>query len=237
MAYLHWVTDCVDELRDKADNAHRESVAGHFNVDVSEYWGVKTPDIRETAKTWQPAFDELTPEEQLEICYYLLEKHQYEFKILCFQWMKKHRKTWTPGVIATFEDWLFTYINDWPDCDDFCSSLTGQFFCCYPSATGYCIKWMKSDNMWVRRASAVSMIKPAKEKNRLLTVFSLSDQLLYDDEELVRKAAAWLVKETSKKWPKAVFRYLKTRKADLPSGLMRICSKKLPDTFVNQLSQ
>ncbi len=235
MSGHEWISDCVEELRVKADPAHRESVAGHFKVDVSEYWGVKTPDIRETARVWQPAFNQLCPDEQIELCYQLLEQRRYEFKILCFQWMKQVRKTWNPDLILTFEDWLFSYINDWTDCDDFCSSLTGEFICRYPSASGSCVKWMKTDNMWARRAAAVSMIKPAKQSNRLLTVFAISDKLLYDDEDLVRKAAAWLLKETSKSYPGEVFEFLKTYQNKIPAQLLRVSAKKLPDELHNRL--
>lgn len=67
--------------------------------------------------------------------------------------------------------------------------------------------WTKSENRWLRRASAVTLILPARKGEFLNDVFEIADSLLKDKDDLVQKGYGWTLKEASRKHREEVFEY------------------------------
>ncbi|MCH8487008.1 MAG: DNA alkylation repair protein, partial [Candidatus Cyclonatronum sp.] len=183
-----WVKGFMLELEQKADPSYKKAMADKFRLDMSDALGIPAPEIRAIAKQHQPNFNRLTAAQQTELCDLLLTEGLYEYRISCFHWLKAQKKHWTAAHLPVFERWLKEHISGWPDCDDFCASVLGEFFLIHPTHTGNCLSWSASPNPMVRRAGLVALIKPAKKAGRLYPALMQCDASLHDEDVLVQKA-------------------------------------------------
>jgi 3-methyladenine DNA glycosylase AlkD len=65
-------------------------------------------------------------------------------------------------------------------------------------------------------------------------VFRIADLLLEDEEDLVRKAYGWLLKEASKTHQDEVFAYVVDRRDRMPRISYRYAIEKLPEEMRRQ---
>ena len=76
----------------------------------------------------------------------------------------------------------------------------------------------------MRRASAVSLIVPAKHGKFLKESIEIADLLLTDTDDMVQKGYGWLLKEASRKHTDEVFAYVMKNKRQMPG---RRCGTRL----------
>ncbi|KUK68978.1 MAG: hypothetical protein XD88_1629 [Methanocalculus sp. 52_23] len=95
-------------------------------------------------------------------------------------------------------------------------------------AVGVCQKWAESENRWLRRAAAVSLIVPAKKGEFLEEAFRIADILFEDTGDLVQKGYGWLLNEESRKQRDEVFAYVQTKKQSMPRAALRYAIELMP---------
>ena len=79
-------------------------------------------------------------------------------------WVPNLAERFEPGDIAVFRRWIDTWITNWAACDSFCNHTVGEFIEKYPEFIGELKQWTQSDNRWMRRAAAVSLMVPGKTR-------------------------------------------------------------------------
>ncbi len=89
-------------------------------------------------------------------------------------------------------------------------------------------KWAKSDNRWVKRASAVTLIIPARKGLFLKDIFDIADTLLTDKDDLVQKGYGWMLKAASQAHEEEVFDYVMNNKKYMPRTALRYAIEKMP---------
>lgn len=133
-----------------------------------------------------------------------------------------------PEDLTVFENWIEKYINNWAKCDGFCNHTVGDLIMKHPDKIKELKRWAKSDNKWLRRASAVSLIVPAKKGDFLKEAFEISNILLTDNEDMVQKGYGWLLKEESRVNQKEVFDYVMKHKKEMPRTALRYAIELMP---------
>jgi 3-methyladenine DNA glycosylase AlkD len=98
----------------------------------------------------------------------------------------------------------------------------------YPEYIDKLYGWARSENRWVRRAAAVTLIVPAKHGKFLKEAFRIADILLKDKEDLVQKGYGWLLKEASRLHHEEVFAYLMKHRDVMPRTAFRYALEKMP---------
>ena len=88
--------------------------------------------------------------------------------------------------------------------------------------------WAQSENRWLKRAAAVSLIVPTKKGEFLQKVFEISDMLLSDENDMVQKGYGWLLKEASRKHQKEVFNYVLKNRKTMPRTALRYAIELIP---------
>ena len=88
--------------------------------------------------------------------------------------------------------------------------------------------WAKSENRWLKRAAAVSLIVPAKKGYFLSESFEICDLLLVDEDDLVQKGYGWLLKEESRKHQNEVFNYVFKNRKIMPRTALRYAVELMP---------
>jgi 3-methyladenine DNA glycosylase AlkD len=92
----------------------------------------------------------------------------------------------------------------------------------------------KSDNRWLRRASSVTLIKPAKKGKFLSEILEIADILLLDKDDLVQKGYGWMLKVASEANKKEIFEYVIKNKATMPRTALRYAIEKMPKDLKNK---
>ena len=80
----------------------------------------------------------------------------------------------------------------------------------------------------MRRASAVSLIVPAKHGRFLKESIEIANLLLTDTDDMVQKGYGWLVKEASREHTDDVFAYVMKNKRVMPRTALRHAIELMP---------
>jgi 3-methyladenine DNA glycosylase AlkD len=98
----------------------------------------------------------------------------------------------------------------------------------YPHKIKDLKEWTKSNNRWVRRASAVTLIVPARKGLFLEDIFEIAGILLLDKDDMVQKGYGWMLKSASQAYQKEVFEYVIRNKSIMPRTSLRYAIEKMP---------
>ena len=224
-------TDVLSEMRRdlelSVDEKTKTSSQRFFKEEVKVY-GVKTLIVEKIAKRFLDRIKEKNKKEIFSLCEKLLESDYCEEAFIAFEWVYSLRKHYDETDFPMFEGWVEKYVNNWAKCDTLCNHSLGSFIEQFPRYVDRLKAWTKSENLWLRRASAVTLILPARKGKFLDDVFEICDSLLEDEDDLVQKGYGWLLKEASRIHQKQVFEYLMKNKKDMPRTALRYAIEKLP---------
>jgi 3-methyladenine DNA glycosylase AlkD len=129
------------------------------------------------------------------------------------------------------------YTKDWADCDDICSNVLGEYFLKFPDEAICVLDWARSENLWYRRAAAVSLLKPLRKETQFHLAETVAALLLQDQEDLVQKGYGWMLKEASKKWPEEVLSFLSQHSSIMPRTAYRYALEKYPSEIKREMMQ
>ncbi|HOZ29745.1 MAG TPA: DNA alkylation repair protein [Bacteroidales bacterium] len=191
--------------------------------------GVRAKDVRAVSKIAYQPIKTKTKDEIFEICDALWQTGYMELGFLAADWAYNCRRKFIPEDFEIFENWVNKYVSNWASCDSFCNHTMGDFVVMYPEFVHRLKKWAKSDNRWVRRASAVSLIIPARKGKFQNDIFDIADILLLDKDDMVQKGYGWMLKSASQFDTRAVFKYVLNNKNVMPRTALRYAIEKMPD--------
>ncbi|MCK5848758.1 MAG: DNA alkylation repair protein [Caldisericia bacterium] len=214
-------------LKDQSDPIVENSTQRYFKKNINAY-GIKSATVKKLAKEHYSTIQKASKEDIFNICEKLWQSGYLEETFIASNWSYRIRKQFKPIDFNVLESWVEKYIDNWASCDTFCNRTVGYFIEAYPEFISSLQKWAKSKNRWVRRASAVSLIVPAKKGKFLEDIFSLSDILLQDTDDMVRKGYGWLLKVSSTKHEEEVFNYVMKNKKVMPRTSLRYAIEKMP---------
>jgi 3-methyladenine DNA glycosylase AlkD len=215
------------ELKQQADEKTRTSLSSFFK-EQAVFHGVKTPLVGKIAEKYYRQIKDLSKEEIFSLCEELLASDYGEEAFIAFDWAYRLREKYQPADFAVFEGWLTKYVNNWAKCDTLCNHTLGAFVAMYPRFLVKLKGWARSENRWIRRASAVTLIIPAREGQFLDDIFEIADILLTDEDDLVQKGYGWMLKAASHSHPSEVFEYVLRNKRAMPRTALRYAIEKMP---------
>jgi 3-methyladenine DNA glycosylase AlkD len=167
------------ELIRNADEKTRMSGERFFREDVKLY-GIKSAVVTRIGRDHFKALSGKSKSQIFAFCEELWKSGFMEESFIACIWSYNVHKYYEPGDFSTFERWVNDYISNWASCDTLCNHTVGTFIEMYPSFLSGLKRWARSDNQWVRRASAVSLIVPARKGRFLKDIFEIAD-ILHSD--------------------------------------------------------
>ena len=216
-----------EDLALNADEKTKSSSTRFFKEKITCY-GVKSAFVGKIAKEY---FNEIRNKDKKEIfalCEELFRSDYCEESFIASAWAYMLRNNYSEDDFFIFERWIEIYVNNWAKCDTLCNHTVGTFIETFPAYVENLKLWTASDNRWMRRASAVTLILPARKGNFLKDVFEISDRLLKDKDDLVQKGYGWMLKEASKAHQQEVFEYVMKNKKVMPRTALRYAIEKFP---------
>ncbi|MFP4024135.1 MAG: DNA alkylation repair protein [Thiohalospira sp.] len=225
---MHDIIETVrKELKQNVDKKTQSNSQIFFKEKI-QFYGVKVPVVHKISKELFKSVEDKTKSEIFELCEILWQSGILEESFVACNWSYYMRKQYEPADIKLFEKWIDKYVNNWASCDTFCNHSVGELLEHYPDQIHYLKIWATSNNRWMRRASAVSLIIPARKGKFINDIFKIADILLQDKDDLVQKGYGWMLKATSQYYQKEVFYYVINNKTNMPRTALRYAIEKMP---------
>lgn len=220
------IANIVRELVEGKNEAGIEGEKNYFKEPIECYgWSrgrVRALGKRHFDKTW-------SKQEVFSFCEKLWQSGYMEQCSIACDWTCYVHQQFTADDFEIFDRWVKTYISNWASCDGFCNHAVGEYFLAqYPHYVNRVKQWDKSTNRWVKRASAVSLVIPARNGLFLDDIFEIAETLLTDKDDMVQKGYGWMLKEASKAHLQEVYNFVVARKATMPRTALRYAIEKMP---------
>ncbi|MGB9176037.1 MAG: DNA alkylation repair protein [Methanoregula sp.] len=215
------------ELTAQADPEIQKTSQRFFKEEIRCY-GMKTATVIAIAKKYWKEIKGRPKPEIFALCEELYQSGYMEESFIVSEWAYALSGRYVREDLAVFRRWVDTYITNWASCDGFCNHTMGDFIEQYPEYTEELKKWTQSQNRWMRRAAAVSLIVPAKQGKFLKESLEIADRLLTDTDDMVQKGYGWLLKEASRKHTDEVFSYVMKNKRVMPRTALRYAIELMP---------
>ncbi len=221
------VKQIKDELIKSGTAKGREGFQRFFKKKVKSY-GLKSEEVGKLSKKYSVFIAGETKDSVFKLCEILYSSDYYEESAVAASFSLSRAVEYKPSDFKVFERWIDKYINNWAKCDVFCTGTVAAFLERYPDHIDELKIWAKDKNVWLKRASAVSLIPLAREGKFLSRVFEISDILLTDPADMVQKGYGWLLKEASRKHQKEIFDHVIKHKKIMPRTALRYAIELMP---------
>lgn len=217
-------------LQNSSDIKIRESSSRFFKKGEEPLvYGVKTAEVNKIAKEFCKQIKTYSKQDILAICEELWKSQYLEEALISCKCTESLKKQYEPSDFKIFEGWVNKYVDNWAACDTLCNHTVGTFIMMYPEYLNELKKWAKSPNRWPKRASAVTLIIPARRGLFLEDIFEIANILLLDKDDIVQKGYGWMLKAASESNQKEVFDYVVSKKELMPRTALRYAIEKMPE--------
>lgn len=208
--------------------ANRVNYQQFFKEKLNEPEGLKTAVLRQVSRNCFRQIRDESAADILALCGQLLDSGERYARFFAFDWASRLESRFQKSDFKRFESWLKKHVDNWAACDHLCTGPMGSLVAQFPDLVVKIRPWATSKNRWLRRASAVILIVPARHGLLLDEVFRTADVLLEDPDDMVQKGYGWMLKEATKKFPDEVFDYVMRHKGRMPRTALRYAIEKLP---------
>jgi 3-methyladenine DNA glycosylase AlkD len=158
----------------------------------------------------------------------IVDRH-LEVKSLGVELVARYRRDFTPRLLPVCKRWLAAnHSSNWATTDAICGMLVGPLLVQYPALAVQMRSWSTHKNMWVRRASVVGLIPPARKGVALDLLYNNARRLHADQEDLIQKAVGWALREAGKAGMARLERYLRKNGPSIPRTTLRYAIERFP---------
>jgi 3-methyladenine DNA glycosylase AlkD len=205
--------------------------AHHYFREQVEFYGWTTPRLRALAaevyagvrSTWSLA-------EALALAEILLPQRKFEAKAAGILILLKYKKDFTPAVFRTIKGWLAEdYCDNWASVDSLCPEGLGWLIQRHPALADEILGWTSHRNRWVRRGSIVAFIGLTRRGLFLDQAYAVAEAMLGTDDDLLQKAAGWMLRENGKADPPRLKKFLLAHGPAIPRTTLRYAIERFPE--------
>jgi 3-methyladenine DNA glycosylase AlkD len=221
-------------LRDGGSAEHAAGVQWFFKEEIKSH-GWYTAELRRAARRFRREIHkEFGLDFLVQVAARLFSGTVLEEKIAAVFLLEKLDPEFGDAEFRIFESWL-DRISSWADHDGLVHYLIAPMVAARPARVEAVFRWAKSPDRWHRRAACVALIQGARQKQFLPQIKKLSDALLSDEDDMVRKGLGWLLRETAKYDAKRAVPYLMKIRRRAPRLVLRTACETLPATVRNRI--
>lgn len=214
------------ELAENMDEKTRLSGLRYFKEEVKLY-GIKSAVVSRISKDQFKLVKGYPKSTVFQLCDALWSSGYMEESFIACNWSYALHKNYEPADFEIFQRWVMNQVSNWASCDTLCNHTVGTFVDMYPEYLTRLKQWAREKNRWTKRASAVSLIIPARQGRYLTDIFEIADTLLTDKDDMVQKGYGWMLKAASQARPDEVFDYVMKNKALMPRTALRYAIEKM----------
>jgi 3-methyladenine DNA glycosylase AlkD len=202
--------------------------AGQYG-EGDRFLGVPVPAQREIAKTWQA---EPLPELGKLVTSPIHEERLTGLLILVRQFEQANRgRSASPDtrqLVYEFYVRNLDSVNNWDLVDSSAPNILGNYLLTQPtSARKQLVKLARSQNQWHRRIALLATYAFIRV-DQFEDTLKLTELLLSDAEDLIHKAAGWMLREVGKRDGSVLREFLNRHALVMPRTQLRYALEKLP---------
>jgi 3-methyladenine DNA glycosylase AlkD len=217
----------IADLESRGDESVRVREQNYFKESVTLH-GLSMPAATKLGESYFASVRDRGKTEILDLCDELWRTGYLEESYIACGWSYAIHRQYEEGDLDRFEGWLSKYVSNWASCDTLCNHTIGSLVEMYPGQVTRLRGWAQSENRWLRRGAAVTLIIPARRGMFLDDIVAIADTLLMDGDDLVQKGYGWMLKAASQAHPAEVFQYVMRHRAKMPRTALRYAIEKLP---------
>ncbi len=215
-------------LEEGADPVRAENEQRYFKETIRSH-GLTVPKSRTVAKEIYRRERKRAAEEQwFALAEKLLATGWFEEGTIGLHFIELARPSPSEALFDTYERWLGTYVGNWAHCDFLSAGLIAPVLVELPGLVGRLCPWTASDNRWLRRGAAVSLVIPARRGLFLEEALTIARSLLEDGDDLVQKGYGWMLREAAKEHRPEVTAFLEREVRLMPRTAFRYAIEKFP---------
>jgi 3-methyladenine DNA glycosylase AlkD len=201
------------------------------------FYNIKMPVVRQIGRALAREYrDRWSVDDACAFAETLLADRYLEVKGLGIEVLACFDRLVTPRLLPRLKRWLAVdYCSNWATTDGLCGMILGPLLVAHPALVAQTRRWTEHRNMWVRRASAVSIIALARRGLALDDVYAIAARLHSDREDLIQKAVGWLLREAGKADPVRLDLYLRRNGPRIPRTTVRYAIERFPPARRKQL--
>lgn len=216
------------ELKHNIDEKTQATSQNFFKEKI-KFYGVRIPTVNKISKEYFKQIDFKPKSEIFNLCEMLWQSGFIEESFIACNWSYNLHQKYEPSDFQIFGKWINDYVSNWASCDTLCNHTVGEFIEMYPEYVARLKDFAKSDNRWVRRASSVTLIIPARKGKFLDDILEIAAILLLDKDDLVQKGYGWMLKAASEANQREIFNYVIKNKTIMPRTALRYAIEKMPN--------
>ncbi len=224
----------LKENAPKLSNEQKTRVYKILNPDIPNYMisGIKFPEIEKIVKLTYKKYN-CSYTDAIEIFKILTHGNIEEEKFAGLFFLNQYKKSFDEETISLFREEYSNHCHTWSHCDSTSVRVLGPFLGKKGNeelAIKVVNEWSDADNLWIKRASMVILLKIIMLRKDFDDefVFELVEKMLeFSDQNYIEKGIGWLLKTCSKYKPNIIFDYLMKNKNTLSRLILRYASEKL----------
>jgi len=187
-----------------------------------KFLGIRVPVIRQWAKTYR----RISLDEALGI---LPSPFHEERQLALFILVAHYAAAATPGEqAAIYRAYLnhTDHINNWDLVDCSAEHVVGAHL--FPRSRKPLYRLVRAKNLWRRRIAIMATFHFLK-RGDFADTLALAEELLEDKEDLIHKAAGWMLREVGKRERSVAVRFLDRHYRKMPRTMLRYAIEKFPE--------
>lgn len=226
-----FLTNLRTELTSTGNDKDKLAAQRFFKHSVQLY-GIKSKALKDIANNFYKSYLSELPKNVIFMLSEELFASQYlEESLLACDWTLRQKKHYQIEDFDLFEQWINLYVNNWATCDTFCNHNVMEIIMKFPRLLTRLKQWSKSQNLWMRRAAAVTLIIPARRGYLFDDILEIANNLLTDQEDMVQKGYGWMLKAASEAHLEDVYQFVLKNKSQMPRTALRYAIEKMPQEY------
>jgi len=193
------VEDLYTTIVRELEGAGRESA---YPADANEpdpqykSYGVRAEDKRNIFRANRKAIRNLEQNQQIHLAKLLIQSEFGEQQSIGLFILEPFASYFSPTRFGELDS-LMRCLHGWSKVDSFTGSLLRDILFLYPDEFLNMVRiWNQDKSMWLRRASVVLFTRKVARSGEFNDfALEMCDNLIYDEEDLVRKGVGWSLKD------------------------------------------
>lgn len=211
--------DMLEKVYAKAGDSVRAGGASKYMRNQFEYFGIQTDERRRIGKKFLDEHGYPLGKELESLIRKLWTNPQREFQYFGMELLEQCVKKKCEIRIGLIE-YMIQHKSWWDTVDFIAPKLAGQMMKNEKQKVEEtALRWIKSENMWLKRSAILIQLKYKKETNQKL-LFNLILKAAGEKDFFIRKAIGWSLREYAKTNPEGVRDFVHDNEQKL-SGLSK----------------
>jgi 3-methyladenine DNA glycosylase AlkD len=204
------VTTIDVELRRHRNPARAPAEKAYLKSDL-EFLGVGLPAMRQIVGAVKRNHGEIDRHRLAALVNILWSPPLFERRMMAVLLLESFQPLLRPADITLVEQ-LIRQSKTWAFVDELAIAITGPLVERSPQLLRVLDRWAKDGDFWVRRSAMLALLRPLRRGGGDFTRFArYAEAMLAERESFIRKAIGWILRETGKKRPDLVYRWLLPR--------------------------